>query len=61
MSGRKRHLLVDTGGLVVKARVHPADETEADGARPLLAALAGQLRRLELIWVDRGYQHALSE
>jgi len=34
--GRKRHLLVDTVGLVLKARVHGADVTERDGAKPLL-------------------------
>jgi len=29
----------------VKARVHPADETEAEGAKPLLLALAGRLAK----------------
>ena len=61
MSGRKRHLLVDTEGLVLKAIVHPADEPDGTGARPLLAALQGLLPRLQLIWVDGGYKKAFAE
>ena len=45
----------------MRARVHPADETEAEGAKPLLAALAGQLPRLELVWVDGGYKRRFAE
>ena len=45
----------------MKARVHPADETEAEGAKPLLLALAGRLPRLELIWVDGGYKRRFAE
>ncbi len=61
MSGRTRHLLVDTEGLLVKALVHPADQPDGTGARPLLAALAGHLPRLELIWVDGGYKKAFAQ
>ncbi len=61
VKGRKRHLLVDTEGLVLKARVHPADDPDGTGARPLLAALAGLLPRLELVWVDGGYKKAFAE
>jgi putative transposase len=61
VNGRKRHLLVDTEGFVLKARVHPADETDAEGAKPLLAALKGLLPRLELVWVDGGYKRAFAE
>ena len=45
----------------MKARVHPAGETEAEGAKPLLLALAGRLPRLELIWADGGYKRAFAE
>lgn len=61
MTGRKRHTLVDTMGLIIKVRVHPADEPDGTGARPLLAALAEELPRLELIWVDGGYKKAFAE
>jgi putative transposase len=33
LSGRKRHILVDTGGLVLAARVHSADLPDRDGGR----------------------------
>ena len=46
---------------MLKARVHPADETDAAGAKPLLLALRGRLPRLELVWVDGGYKRAFAE
>jgi transposase len=51
-SGRKRHLLVDTLGWVVKALVHPADLQDRAGAPRLLLSDADTLPRLELIWAD---------
>ncbi len=56
MSGRKRHLLVDTIGLVLKAHVHPANVADRDGAKPLLAALGTTFPRLAHLWADAGYQ-----
>lgn len=56
MSGRKRHILVDTMGLVLKTRVHPADVQDRDGARLLLAGLENRFPRLAKLWVDAAYQ-----
>jgi putative transposase len=56
VSGRKRHLLVDTTGLVLKALVHPADVTDRAGGQQLLASLADQCPRLAKLWVDAAYQ-----
>jgi putative transposase len=53
--GRKRHLLVDTLGLVVSAKVLAADITDREGGKVLLTALLGKLPRLQLIWADSGY------
>jgi transposase len=36
VEGRKRHLLVDTEGLVLKAKVHSAKVPDQDGLRLLL-------------------------
>jgi putative transposase len=36
LSGRKRHLLVDTNGLVLGAQVHAASLHDRDGGRRLL-------------------------
>jgi transposase len=55
LSGRKRHLLVDTLGLVVQALVHPADLQDRAGAPRLLRSAANTLPRLELIWADSAY------
>jgi putative transposase len=55
LSGRKRHLLVDTLGLVLRVLVHPADLQDRAGAPRLLLPLATALPRLELIWADSAY------
>lgn len=44
LSGRKRHILVDTGGLVLAARVHGADLPDRDGGRRLLEEGRGLCR-----------------
>lgn len=54
-SGRKRHLLVDTLGLILRVLVHPADVQDRAGAPRLLLPLADALPRLELIWADSAY------
>ena len=55
VTGRKRHLLVDTQGLVLKARVHSADVDERAGAKLLLKPLRNLFGRMKLVWVDSGY------
>jgi putative transposase len=54
--GRKRHLLVDTEGLVLKATVHSAKVPAQDGIRLLLKGIRERLPRLSKPWVDAGYQ-----
>jgi putative transposase len=56
VEGRKRHLLVDTEGLVLEARVHNAKVPDEDGIRLLLEPVRGRLPRLSYLWVDAGYQ-----
>ena len=59
MKGRKRHLLVDTQGLIIQALVLPADLTDRDGGKFVLAALAPvreRFPRLRHLWVDSGYR-----
>jgi putative transposase len=56
VKGRKRHLLVDTQGLVLMAKVHRADVTDRDGIKLLLEpARTGLLTRLCHLWLDAGY------
>jgi len=54
--GRKRHLLVDTEGLVLKAKVHSAKVPDQDGIKLLLEGSGDRLQRLSHLWVDAGYQ-----
>jgi putative transposase len=54
--GRKRHLLVDTEGLVLKAKVHSAKVPDQDGLRLLLESARSGLSRLKHLWLDAGYE-----
>jgi putative transposase len=54
--GRKRHILVDTEGLVVEARVHSARVPDQDGIRRLLEPARSRLPRLSYLWADAGYR-----
>jgi putative transposase len=56
VEGRKRHLLVDTEGLVLEARVHSAKVPDQDGIRLLLEPVRARSGRLSHLWVDAGYQ-----
>ncbi len=55
MKGRKRHILVDTDGLLLGVVVHGADVQDRDGAKLLFTYLEGWLPRLAHIWADGGY------
>jgi putative transposase len=56
VKGRKRHLLVDTQGLVLKVRVHSAKVMDRDGIKLLLdPSSADRLPRLCHLWLDAGY------
>ena len=55
MTGRKRHLVVDTLGLLLAVVVHAADMQDRDGAKLVLAKLKGLFPRLRLIWADGSY------
>ena len=61
ISGRKRHLLVDTEGLLIGAVVHEADIADRDGAKLLLAKISEGLPRMEKVWADRGYNGKIGE
>src|SRR5438132_3322537 len=57
ITGRKRHLLVDTLGLLLNVVVHPANIQDRDGARLVLDRLTRCLFPfIERIFADAGYQ-----
>jgi transposase len=53
--GRKRHLLVDTGGLLLHRVVHSAGVQDRAGARQVLTGIGALFPLLGLVWVDGGY------
>lgn len=55
INGRKRHLLVDSIGLMVAAIVHRADIQDRDGAPLLLATMRGAFPWLRHVFADAGY------
>jgi putative transposase len=61
VNGRKRHVLVDTLGLMLLVLVLPANIQDRDAARQLLGTFFGQKPRrgLKHIWADGGYAGAL--
>ena len=59
VKGRKRHILVDTMGLIMKAKVTTADIQDRDGARKLLKRLPGTCKCLRKVWVDAAYRGKL--
>lgn len=56
LSGRKRHILVDTLGLLLKVKVHAADILDRDGARLLLEPAGQAFGGLSHVWADMGYR-----
>ena len=55
LSGRKRHVLVETQGLVARVRVHAADIQDRAAVPLLLAGVRDEFPRLRHVWVDQGY------
>ncbi len=54
VKGRKRHVLVDTEGLVLKAKVHSAKVLDQEGIKPLLERAKDLFPRLSHLWLDAG-------
>jgi putative transposase len=55
INGRKRHLLVETQGLVLTVKVHSAELQDRAAVPLVLAGAKEQFPRLEHLWVDQGY------
>jgi putative transposase len=61
VNGRKRHLVVDTLGMVVSAVVHSAGIQDRDGARLVLKKMVGRFPRLKKILADAIYNGGIAE
>jgi putative transposase len=56
VTGHKRHLLVDTLGLLLVVVVTAACVQERDGAKLVFQRFTGACKKLRRIWVDGGYR-----
>lgn len=56
VNGRKRQILVDTLGNLLRAVVHPADVQDTEGGQLLLRGLGTVFTRLAKLWTDQGYK-----
>jgi putative transposase len=56
VAGRKRHLLVDTLGLIWGLAVLPAASTDWDGAIEVFTRVGRLLPRLAKVWADAAYR-----
>jgi putative transposase len=61
IKGRKRHIVVDTLGLILAVVVHACNVQDRDGAKLLFGRLLGRFPRLKLIWADAAYGGELAE
>jgi transposase len=55
INGRKRHIAVDTLGLLLCVPVTAASTQDREAAKPLLEWLRAWFRRVRLVWADGGY------
>ena len=56
INGKKRHVLVDTQGLLLHAIVHSADIQDRDGGMLVMSTLFGMFPFLRKLYADAGYQ-----
>lgn len=61
IKGRKRHIVVDTRGLLLVAVVHTARLQDRDGAELVFAEAAARSPSLRKLWADQGYRGELEE
>jgi putative transposase len=61
VKGRKRHLLVDTMGLILAVAVLPADVQDRDGAKAVLESLKAPFGWVQKVWADGAYAGPLVE
>jgi transposase len=60
-TGRKRHLITDTLGLILVVMVTSASVQDRPGGRAILARLAAAFRTVAVVWADGGYANSVDD
>jgi putative transposase len=55
VSGRKRHLAVDTLGMILAITITSAAVQDRDAAKHLITLMLSMYHRIQIIWADGGY------
>jgi len=58
VNGRKRHIVVDTLGLIMSLVIHTADIQDQEGAKLTIEKLDGRFKRLKKIFGDSAYKRS---
>jgi putative transposase len=61
MTGRKRHIITDTNGLLLTVEIHAANENDGKAAFRVIKSLGGHFERMKKIHADGGYRGELAE
>lgn len=59
ITGRKRHIVVDTLGLLVMVVVHAASLSDTEGALDVGVRLRGNVPRMRRVLADQGYRQTM--
>ncbi len=59
VTGRKRHIVVDTLGLLLVVVVHAASMSDTEGALDVGVRLRKRGLHLKLVWADQGYKETM--
>jgi putative transposase len=55
VKGRKRHIIVDTEGLLLTVSVHSASTRDPVAAITMFEKAAHKMKRVQVVWADQGY------
>jgi hypothetical protein len=61
VKGRKKHIITDTGGLLLSVEIHAASEHDGKAGLRLIESLNCHFGRMKKIYVDGGYRRELVE
>lgn len=59
IKGRKRHIITDTDGLILTAKVHAANRHDSKAAMDVIESLSGRFPRMKKLYADGGYRGKL--